>query len=141
MSNEPAVQLQGAHELNNLMSALEDQQTVLMQKVVQIMETGAFEHLVRAFKNASVEKPLYSAILTNLCLCHHCEAKKMLRAGLLDVFQHELDNSPNLGVKVQSVWALSNLAASDDEIKYKILEHDPNIFLRLQRTIDQCRGA
>jgi hypothetical protein len=39
------------------------------------------------------------------------------------------------------VWALSNLAASDDEIKYKILEHDPNIFLRLQRAIGQSRGA
>jgi hypothetical protein len=135
MANEPEARLQGARDLNEMLSALEDKQTMLMQKIVQIMETGAFEHLLREFVNTTTEKPLYSNILTNLCLCHHCEAKKMLRAGLLDALQRELDNSPYIDVKVNAIWALSNLAVSDDEIKYKIIEHDANVFLRLQRAI------
>ena len=42
----------------------------------------------------------------------------------------------NIDVKIGLVWALRNLAISSYEIKYKILEHDSNIFLQLQKAIE-----
>ena len=56
------------------------------------------------------------------------EVKLMIKMGLLKFLVAQISTNPTRAIKVNSIWALSNLANSSDEVKLKILEEEPEIF-------------
>lgn len=76
------------------------------------------------------DKLLFSQILVNMCLAHEREAKKLVKSGIIKSLIKELNETSGqtLAVKINCIWALSNLAGSSVDIKQRILDEDENIF-------------